>query len=93
MALDLTSAILIIFTVAAIYFIFKFIVSPIAKAILSIAILLIAIYALQKFFNFDLSQLLSPFGISFNFNLDKILNPLNNIMNQALTIINSLIKK
>jgi hypothetical protein len=85
--MDITSLIEIIIVIGLIYLFLKLIVSPIFKIILGIIIFLVLIYILQRFFNFDLGQILAPFGISLkptklgpNFNW--LLVPLNHYIDQ-----------
>jgi len=66
--MDLTSLIEIVIAIIVIYFFIKFIVNPIARLILGIISFLILIYILQKYFGFNLNNILSPFGISLNTN-------------------------
>ena len=86
--MDLTSIIEIAVVIAIVYFLIKFIVSPIIKALVGIATLIILVSILQRFFGFNLDQVLAPFGISFNsskwgLNLDWFLNPINYYLNKG----------
>lgn len=79
--MDITSIIEIIIVIAVIYFLIKFVVSPVIKIILGIIIFLVAIYLLQSFFGFNIDQVLAPFGISLN--LNKLLPSFNWILGPA----------
>ena len=91
--MDLTSIIEIAIVIVVIYFFLKFIVSPIIKIIVGIIIFLVLVYLLQRFFGFDLSQVLAPFGISsklssWNLNLNWILGPANYYIDQMKNFLN-----
>jgi hypothetical protein len=93
--MDVISLIGIIIAIAVIYFVIRFIVSPIVKAIVSVIALLILIYLLQRFFGFNLDQILAPFGISLNLNnwgqsFNWILEPINYYINIATSLFHSL---
>jgi hypothetical protein len=93
--MDITSIIAIVIAIAIIYFLIKFVVSPIVKAVLGIVTFLILIYLLQRFFGFNLDQILAPFGISLNINswnqsLNWLLEPINYYINMATSIFHSL---
>jgi len=80
--MDLTSLIQIAIVVVVVYFLLKFVVSPIIKIIVGIISVIILIYILQRFFGFDIDKVLAPFGVSLNsgkwgFSFDWILGPLN----------------
>ena len=91
--MDLTSLIEIVIAIIVVFFIVKFIVSPIIKIIVGIVILIVFIYILQKFFGFDINQVLSPFGISLQpdtwggINLNWILGPANYYIDQIKNFI------
>jgi hypothetical protein len=89
--MDITSLILIVVIVVAIYLFIKFVVSPVVKIILGIIIFLILIYLLQRFFGFNLDQILTPFGISLNlskWNFNWILESAKYYTNQAKIFLN-----
>jgi len=91
--MDITSFITIIIAVAIIYLLIKFIVSPAVKVISGIIIFLIIISLLQRFFGFNFSQILAPFGISLNLNnwglnLNWILGPANYYIDQVKNFLN-----
>lgn len=93
--MDIAILIAIILAIAAIYFVIKFIINPVIKAVAGIVVFLILIYLLQRFFNFDLERILTPFGISFNMSawgqgLGWIVQPINAIIDQIKSIINFL---
>jgi hypothetical protein len=86
--MDLNSIIVIVIAIVVIYLFFKFIVSPVFKAIMSALTFLVLIYILHRFFNFDLNQVLGPLGkyidlnkldINFNWILEQINNFWQNI--------------
>jgi len=94
--IDLASIITIIIAIVIIYLLIRFIVSPILKIILAIIAFLILIYILQKYFGFDVSNILAPFGISFDFNefassFNWLLTPLNNVIDQIKNFLNSIL--
>lgn len=85
--MNLTSLIEIIIAIVVVYFFIRFIVSPVLKAIIGIIIFLVLIYILQRFFGFNLGQVLAPFGISFDSNnwgsgLNWLLGPINYYVDQ-----------
>jgi putative flippase GtrA len=85
--MDITSLIEIAVVIVVIYFFIKFIVSPIVRIAVGIIILIVFIYLLQRFFGFNMDQVLSPFGVSlnpskWNINIDWISNPVNSIIDQ-----------
>ena len=93
MNLDLTSLIEIVIVVVVIYFFFKFIVSPVIRVIFGIIVFIILISLLQRFFGFNLDQVLAPFGISLNssswgLNLNWLFTPLNHLIDQIQGFIN-----
>lgn len=63
--MDLNSIIAIVIGVVVIFFFVKLVINPLVKAILGIAIFLIAIYLLQKFFHFNLDNVFGPFSAYF----------------------------
>lgn len=74
--MDNQSLIAIIIGAIVLFFFVKFILSPIIRVVLGVVIFLIAIYLLQRFYNFNP---LSPFGISLDtgsWNLDWIFSPI-----------------
>jgi hypothetical protein len=95
--MDLYSIIAIIIAIAAIYLFIKLVVSPLIKALLGIIILFVALYILQRVFNFDLSQILGPIGgylepAKWNINLNFLLDPANHYIDQAKNFIESIFK-
>ena len=88
--MDFSSLITIALVIVAAYFLIKFVVSPVIRTVLGIVSFLIIIYFLQRFFGFDSSKILSPFGINLNLNkLDSnfgwILGPTNYYIGLAKT--------
>ncbi len=74
--MDNQSLIAIIIGAVVLFFFVKFILSPIIRAVLGVLIFLIAIYLLQRFYNFNP---LSPFGVSLDtksWNIDWIFAPI-----------------
>ena len=91
--MDITSIIEIIVAVLVVFFLIKFIVSPIIKIFVGIISVLILFYILQKYFGFDIDKVLSPFGISLNMNnwgqgFNWILSPINYFADQIKIFIN-----
>jgi len=85
--MDLTSLIEIVVAIGVIYFLIKFILSPVIRIILGIIIFLVVIYLLQKFLGFNFDKILAPFGVSLNLNkwglnLNWIISPVNYYINQ-----------
>ena len=85
--MDLTTIIEIAVAIVVIFFFIKFIVSPIIKIIMGIIIFIVLLYLLQRFFGFNIDQVLTPFGISlksssWNMNLNWILGPANYYVDQ-----------
>lgn len=60
--MDLASIILFIFIAVVIYFIFKFLVSPLIRVVISVIIILLLIYIASKFFAFDVNTAFGPYG-------------------------------
>jgi len=94
MTIDLTSIIVIIIAIIVIYLIIRFIVSPFLKIIFVILAFLIFIYILKNFFNFDLSQVLAPFGITVDLNkfgsaFKWILTPIDQGINEIKNLWNA----
>jgi len=86
--MDLTLFITIIIVIVVAYLFIRFVVSPILRVIFGIIIFLVFIYLLQRFFGFDIGQILKPFGLSVN--LDKlyssiswILTPISYLIDKA----------
>jgi len=95
--IDLTTFIAIVFAIFIIYIFIKFIVNPIFKIILGIIIFFVLIYILQKFFGFDIDQILAPFGISLNINrllsnFNWIFKFIDYFVNQAKDLFNFIFK-
>lgn len=93
--MDITSFIAIVIAIVIAYFFIKLIVSPLIKAIAGVIIFFIAIYLLQRFTEFNLDRILTPFGISLNlnewgFNFNSISGYANYYIEQAKNFISSL---
>jgi hypothetical protein len=91
--MDISSLIAIVIAIVAIYFFIKLIVSPIIKAVLGVIIFIAVIYLLQRFFGFNIDQILAPFGISFNLanwgpGFNWILGPANHYIDQIQNFAN-----
>ena len=85
--MDITSIVEIIVGIVIIYFFIRFIVSPILRIVAGVIAFFILIYVLQRFFGFNISEVLSHFGISFDssksvVDLNWIFQPIENIINQ-----------
>ena len=96
--MDINTLILIIVIVVAIYIFIKLIVSPLIKAALGIVIILLAIYILQKYFNFNLHNVFGQYTVyldmtKWGINMNWLLNPLNYYINKSLPFIHSLFSK
>lgn len=73
--MDITSLITIAVVIAVAYLLIRFVVSPIFKAIFAVIFFIVILYLLQRYFSFDLSKILSPFGINLDMNkLDSSFN-------------------
>jgi hypothetical protein len=86
--MDTTSIVTIVVGIGVIILFVKFVVSPVVRVILGIVIFCIAVYLLQRFLNFNLNQILAPFGISLDLskwgpNFNWILGPANHYVDQA----------
>ena len=86
--MDLTSLIEIVIAILVVYFCIRFIISPVIKAIVGVAVFFVLIYILQKYFGFSIDKVLSPFGISLNtskwgLNLNWLSGPIDYCINQA----------
>ena len=62
--MDFIAIIEIIVAIVVLYFLIRFVVSPIIKAVIGVVIFILFVYLLQRFFGFDLGKVLAPFGIS-----------------------------
>lgn len=85
--MDTTSLIQIAIVVVLVYLFIKFIVSPVIKIIVGIIIFIVLFSLLQKFFGFNIDQVLAPFGISLNItkwvsNFNWITDPADYFVNQ-----------
>ena len=94
MSIDLNTLIVIAVVVVAIYIFIKLIVSPVIKAAVAIVILLLAIYILQKFFNFNLQHIFGQYAIYFDItkwgvNLNWLLKPIVENINKLLPFIHA----
>jgi hypothetical protein len=93
--IDVSSFLAIIVIAVLIFLFVKFIVHPLLKLIIGIAIFLILLYIVQNFFGFDLSKYLGPFAplakyldiSKWGVNLDWLLNPLNHYLNLGLSFL------
>ncbi len=79
--MDVATLVEIVVAIVIAYFLIKFIVSPIIKIAIGIISILIMIFLLQRFFGFNIDEVLSKFGISLNLNkwgsdFNWILSPL-----------------
>lgn len=89
---DITSIIELVIAIAIVYFLIRFIIGPVAKAIVGIVIFLILIYLLQRFLGFNIDNALATFGISLNLNrwissFDWILSPANYYIDQIKNVL------
>jgi len=96
--MDLNTLIVIVVIVIAVYIFIKLIVSPLLKAAVGIVILLLAIYILQKFFNFDLRNVFGPFAVylditKWGVNLNWLLDPINSNINKLLPFVHIIWQK
>ena len=94
--MDISSLIAIVVVIVVIYYLIKFIVSPLLKAIAGIVFLLVAVYVLQHYLNFNLSNILGPFAKYLDVStwgpgFSWILSPLNYYLDQAQTFILNLL--
>lgn len=60
--MDLASVLLFIFIAVVIYIILKFVVSPLIRVIISVAIILLLIYIASRFFGFSTDTAFGPYG-------------------------------
>ncbi len=91
--MDFTSIIEIVVVVAIAYFLIRFIVSPVIRLVFGIIIFLIVVTLLQRFFGFDIDQILSQFGIHLNLNkwilsFNWILGPADRYIDQIKNFLN-----
>ena len=87
--MDLASIITIVVGAIIIYFVIKFVVSPLIKAIAGIIALLLLIYIIQYFFGFNLDRFFGPLATylditKWGINLSWLLNPLNYYLNKFI---------
>lgn len=87
--IDVNSIIILVVVIAVIYFLVKFIISPLLKIITGIFIFLVASYVLQKYFNYNFNQILGP--LSPYIDLNKWIGVLNSIFDVVFSNINKLI--
>jgi len=85
--MDFNSIVAIIVGIVAICLFVKFVVNPLIKAVLGIAIFLILIYVLKRVFNLDLTKAFGPFGPyldlnNWGSNISWLLTPINNFINK-----------
>ena len=90
--MDINSLIVIIIGLVVIYLFIKFIVSPAIKTILGIITFLVLIYILQRFFNFNIDNVLAPFGINLNLNrfagsLFWLVSPINYYIDRIMVFL------
>lgn len=85
--IDINSLIAIAITIAAVYFVIKFVVSPLIKLIAGIVIIIAAIFILQNYFHFDFGGIFGLFSQYVNY--DKlmqyfgwIINPVSSFFKQ-----------
>ena len=95
--MDISTLIEIVVVVAVVYFLLKFIVSPIIKIAIGVLSILIMIFLLQRIFGFNIDEVLAHFGISLNLNewassLNWILGPANDYIDQAKSLFNGLLQ-
>jgi len=86
--MDFASIITIIIAVVIIYCFIRFIAFPVVRVILGIIIFLLLLHIAQRFFGFDINNILAPFGISFDLdkwgiNLDWLLKPVDYYLDQV----------
>ena len=86
--MDLNTIIAIVVAVAVIYLFVRFIVSPLIKAVLGVILFLVAIYILQRYFNFNLNNVLGPFASYFGW----IAGPVNYCTNLAASFLHPLVQ-
>ncbi|MGD0577160.1 MAG: hypothetical protein ABSA74_03745 [Candidatus Staskawiczbacteria bacterium] len=91
--MDLTTIIIIIAVMVVIYLFIRLIVSPLIQIALVIIALLVALYILQRFFNFDLSRVLGPYSGYLDFSkIEPYINwatgPANYYIDQLKTFTN-----
>lgn len=93
MNIDVGAVITTLIFLAAVYFIIKFIVSPIIKLISGIVVLLIVIYVCQQFFNVSFNQYLGPLAKYIDIdqwsnNLGQLISPIISYITKAISFLN-----
>ncbi|MEI7424580.1 MAG: hypothetical protein WCK10_00470 [Candidatus Staskawiczbacteria bacterium] len=82
--MDITSLIQIVIIVAVAFFLLKFIISPLMKAVIGIITLLVVIYLLQRFLGVDIAKSLAPLGISWDAAwLNWLTGPINYLIDKV----------
>ena len=92
--MDLITLLEIVIAFAVIYFLLRFIVSPIINAVMVVIIAIVFLYVLQNYFGFNFGQILAPFGISFNSSswgssFNWLLGPLGSYIDQIKSLVHS----
>lgn len=95
--MDTTSLIQIAIVIVLVYLFIKYIISPIIKIIVGVIIFIVLLSLLQKFFGFNLDQVLAPFGISLNAvkwitNFNWITDPSNYFIDQIKGVFSPIIE-
>ena len=86
--MDIVTFVEIAVAVLVVYFLIKFIVSPILKIVVGIISILVIVFLLQRFFGFNIDNVLAPLGINLNLNswiskFNWIFAPFNGYIDQA----------
>jgi hypothetical protein len=88
--IDINSLIIIAVAIAVVYFVIKFIVSPIIKLVAGIIIIAVAFFILQKYFNVDFNQILEPlFQYAGVKKLMEYLSPISSFFSKLLPFLQS----
>jgi hypothetical protein len=95
--MDTTSLIAIVIAIAVIYFIFKFVVSPLIKFIAGIIALFLLIYILKNYLNIDVTQYLGQYGKFLDFTqwgidfskIQDVLKPIMDLVSKFVGIFTS----
>lgn len=80
--MDFASFLAVAVSAIVVYYIIRFVVSPLIKAVAAVVALLLAIYIIQYLIGFSLNRFLGPFAVylditKWGINLDWLLNPIN----------------
>ncbi len=91
--MDITSILAIAVALAVVYFFIKLVVSPLFKAIIGVAVFLIIIYVLQRYFNFNFDSILGPFSKyldikNWDVNLNQIIFQIEIYIKRLLSFLN-----